>query len=207
LNRDVRHRAPFLLFIVGPAVLVALAVALRATRFVEGQESVSRRMLQYVPAARAAAESEGVELALLLAVASAESGGRADARSQPGAVGLMQLMPATAEELAERAGEPPPELDDGRTSLRLGARYLRQQMDRFADEPCARELALAAYIAGPGRVRGWLDERPLQTGRSSLGEWIPYSETRAYVRRVGEWERRYLRMLSQDAAHDSLAAE
>src|SRR5204863_74069 len=74
-------------------------------------------------------------------------------RRPAGAHGLKHVVPATAAHFAESAGEPRPVLTDARTSLRLGARYLRRQLDRFG----GKEQALAAYNAGPERVRAWLE--------------------------------------------------
>ncbi len=183
------------LFFGGPPFLMAAAVAIRMAGMVDGRVSVTERVLAHLPLVESAADAERVDLSLVLAVVSAESGGRADARSGAGAVGLMQLLPTTATELTDRAGEPEPDLLDAATSLRLGTRYLREQLDRFAGSPCARDLAVAAYNAGPTRVRGWLKREPLAAGRRELGNWVPYTETRRYVRRVREWERRYRRLL------------
>jgi soluble lytic murein transglycosylase len=178
------------LFFVGPAVLVAFAVSLRTARTVESYGAVMDRVLEHAAAARAASESEGVELPLICAVASAESGGRADARSGAGAVGLMQLMPSTAAEMARALGEPRPDLEDPATSLRLGARYLRRQLDRFGDSPCAKEMALAAYNAGPERVEEWRREGG-EPAPDTVLDWIRFGETRAFVRRVLDYEARY----------------
>ena len=183
-------RLAALLFFAGPVGLVALAVSLRTTRAVESYREVMDRVLAFEAAARAASAGEDVELALLYAVTSAESSGRADARSSAGAVGLMQLMGATAAELAESRGEPRPDLTDPATSLRLGARYLRIQLARFESTTSPKELALAAYNAGPGKVEEWI----ATGGEPAPGEavdWIRYGETRAFVRRVLDYEARY----------------
>jgi len=108
-----------------------------------------------------AATSAGIDPALLSAVAWSESGFRADARSGAGAVGLMQLMPATA------AGLGVDPLDPAQ-ALAGGARYLRTQLDRFGGRT---DLALAAYNAGPTAVR-------------KHGGIPPYPETQNYVSRV-----------------------
>lgn len=88
------------------------------------------------------AEQHQISPALLEALVWQESRWRSDARSPVGAIGLAQLMPATARDL----GVDP--LDTA-ANLAGGARYLRQQLDRFDGDV---ERALAAYNAGPGRV-------------------------------------------------------
>jgi soluble lytic murein transglycosylase-like protein len=109
-----------------------------------------------------AAGAAGVDPALVAAVARAESGFRADAGSPAGAQGLMQLMPSTA------AGLGVTDVHDPAQSLNGGARYLRQQLDRFGGDV---RLALAAYNAGPGAV-------------TRYGGVPPYEETQTYVTRV-----------------------
>jgi len=95
----------------------------------------------YAPAIHAIASRHGVDPRLLAAVVWAESAFRADAVSHGGAVGLSQLMPATARGIGVDPYDPIQNLDGG-------ARYLRAQLDRFGSV----ELAVAAYNAGPGRV-------------------------------------------------------
>ncbi len=179
-----------LIFFLGPALLVAAAVVMRTTRTVESYRAVMERVAVFRPVAEAAARSEGVELPLLLAVACAESGGRPAVRSAAGAVGLMQLVPGTAAEMAAAAGEPAPDLRDPGTSLRLGARYLRRQLDRFGGSASAKERALAAYNAGPDKVRAWVEGGAPDEPAAFLAS-IPYGETRHFVRRVEEFEARW----------------
>ncbi|MCE9634408.1 MAG: transglycosylase SLT domain-containing protein [Planctomycetes bacterium] len=178
-----------LAFFCGPIALVSLAVSARTAGFVDSREIVAARVRRFLPVAKLTSAAEGAPLALVLAVASVESSGLANVRSRSGAVGLMQLMPATADELAANRGEPTPTLTDPATSLRLGARYLARQLRAFATHGAAKDLALCAYNAGPGAVRRWVDEEPPPES-PPLGTWIParYGETRAYVRRVREWE-------------------
>lgn len=109
-----------------------------------------------------AARQTGIEPALIEAIAFVESGFDERARSPKGALGLMQLMPATA----TRFGVADPL--DPRQNLVGGARYLRELIDRFETLP----LALAAYNAGEGAVERHANTIP------------PYSETVAYVPRV-----------------------
>ena len=109
-----------------------------------------------------AAERNGIEPELLRALAQVESGFRVDAVSPAGAMGITQIMPATAEQLGLRHPF------DLQANLDAGATYLREQLDRFGGDV---SLALAAYNAGPGAV-----ERH--------GGLPPYDETRRFVARV-----------------------
>lgn len=118
---------------------------------------------------RVAAEEFNVDPALVRAVIHAESAFNAKALSPKGAQGLMQLMPATAEELGVRNAMAAHE------NIRGGANYLAQMLKRFDGDIT---LATAAYNAGPGAV-----------GRH--GGVPPYAETRAYVERVGILHQRY----------------
>jgi soluble lytic murein transglycosylase-like protein len=110
----------------------------------------------------AAATSNGVDPALLKGLVQQESGFDPNARSGAGAVGLTQLMPGTA------AGLGVTDPTDPVQSLQAGARYLREQLDRFGGD---ERLALAAYNAGPGAV-------------AKYGGVPPYAETQGYVNKV-----------------------
>jgi soluble lytic murein transglycosylase-like protein len=99
--------------------------------------------IELTPLIQQAAQHEGLDANLLRAVARQESGFRSCAVSQKGAMGLMQLMPATAQELGVRDPFDPAE------SLSSGARLLKQLLVRFGGDTA---LALGAYNAGPGRV-------------------------------------------------------
>jgi soluble lytic murein transglycosylase-like protein len=113
-----------------------------------------------------AAARFGLPGELVRAVIAAESDGRPDAVSSAGAVGLMQLMPATWAMLRARLGLGPDPFDPADNIL-AGAAYLRELLDRYGDPGF-----LAAYNAGPGRYEESLAGRPLP------------AETRAYVARI-----------------------
>ncbi len=117
---------------------------------------------------------------LLLGVAKQESRFTPAVRSPVGAVGLMQLMPDTASELA---GAPvsPAELEDPKRNAALGARYLADMLQQWRGNPL---LAVASYNAGPGAVQGWSDDPRLRTAPELWVEAIPYPETRLYVKKV-----------------------
>jgi len=110
----------------------------------------------------AAAASNGIDPSLLKGLVSQESGFDPNARSGAGAVGLTQLMPGTAAGLGVTNPLDPAQ------SLQGGAKYLREQLDRFGGD---EQLALAAYNAGPGAVQKY-------------GGVPPYAETQNYVTSV-----------------------
>jgi len=140
----------------------------------------------YYPLAHAAriveaARAAGVPASLLFGLIRQESVFTEDAKSRTGALGLMQVMPSTGRSLFRMEnGKGRPDLADPEANLRLGARYLRQLLDTFPDDTAA---ALAAYNAGPGRVRAWKKVSGLAPEDEFL-ESIPFSETRLYVKRV-----------------------
>ncbi len=106
-----------------------------------------------------------------------------DIRSSAGAIGIMQLMPATGQRTASELSLPwqgLPTLTDPASNIRLGTTYLGQMLKRFADN---RVAATAAYNAGPARVEKWLSGSGQLDARIWI-ENIPYNETRDYVRRV-----------------------
>ena len=102
-------------------------------------------------AAKAASE---LPRSLVNAVIHQESRGNANAVSPKGAQGLMQIMPATAKEIAAELGVTDYDLKDKETNQRFGEYYLAKQLKRFGTP----ELALAAYNAGPGKVQMWIEK-------------------------------------------------
>jgi len=131
-----------------------------------------------------------VETPLVLAVIRQESGFYVDAKSPAGARGLMQIMPATAKRVARNNRLPYNRArltQDSTYNLVIGQVYLSDMVRRFKG---SYALALAAYNAGPKRVKRWLrafgDPRKDNVDIIDWIEMIPYSETRNYVQRVLE---------------------
>jgi len=125
-----------------------------------------RPTLQGTPYAEiiaAAAQAHGVDPILVKALIQVESGYRPTARSPRGAVGLMQIMPATAREYNVRNPFDP------KANIEAGVKHLKALLDHFGKE--RTELALAAYNAGPGAVE-------------KFNGVPPYRETRDYVSRI-----------------------
>jgi len=140
--------------------------------------------LAYDEAFSRASRQTRIDDTLLYAVARQESAFNATIRSPAGALGLMQLMPATARETARRAGIPyqgTQDLLNPSTNVTLGSRYMRSMLDDFQQN---RILAAAAYNAGPARVRRWLRNMPAEVEHDLFVETIPFRETRQYVQNV-----------------------
>ena len=129
------------------------------------------------------AEKRSLDRSILYSIIRTESAFMTDARSPAGALGLMQIMPATGRETARRIGA---RLVNARALLEptknimIGSAYLKQMIERFGG---SFSLAAAAYNAGPHRVRKWLPK----SGCVPADIWIdtiPFTETRRYVRRA-----------------------
>lgn len=136
------------------------------------------------------AAAHGVDPYLIAAIIRVESNFATGKRSPKGAMGLMQLMPPTAEWIAKQEGN---ELDsverlkDPELNIRYGAWYLASLRRQFAGPELLEEDAVvrvaAAYNAGPGNVERWLAERQWD-GTWSDANRIPFGETRHYVHRI-----------------------
>jgi soluble lytic murein transglycosylase-like protein len=130
---------------------------------------------KYEPLLEQAAKEYALDLPLLKAVMAAESGFNPGAVSPRGAVGLMQVMPATAQRYgvqADRKKTVEQKLTDPKTNIRLAARYLHDLMRMFSGELA---LVLASYNAGEGAVQKYRNQVP------------PYPETRNYVKLVTQF--------------------
>jgi soluble lytic murein transglycosylase-like protein len=121
------------------------------------------------------AETYELHPALIHSIIAAESNYQADAISRKGAIGLMQLMPDTARELAVDPHQP----DE---NVLGGVKYLREMLERYRGKPDQLLRALAAYNAGPGAVDRY-DGLP------------PFAETQEYVAKV---VRSFLKMTEQE---------
>ena len=162
-----------------------LAVSSAAAWVVESEPDWylrTRYPLEYAHIVRGHARNHGLDPALLAAVVYVESRFDPNARSEAGAVGLMQLLPATAKGIAQRTGGTRfvvADLRDPEINVRYGSWYLDHLRDVYGET----RLALAAYHAGQGNVERWQ--------REGLG--IAFAETRAYVKEVERVRRVYER--------------
>ena len=165
-------------------VTALLGVVARLELYVQSAEPSwyyrLRYPLSYEQIVRGHARNYDLEPALLAAVIYQESKFETQARSDAGAVGLMQLRPETAKGIALRTGGSRFRVEDltnPEINVRYGSWYLRHLLDKYGDE----ETALAAFNAGQGNVDSWRRE----------GKGIAFAETRHYVDRVQELKRIY----------------
>ncbi|WP_282432807.1 lytic transglycosylase domain-containing protein [Desulfitobacterium metallireducens] len=141
----------------------------------EGSQPINLddRVLRWQKEIETAAEKYDIEPALIAAVIEQESGGEPEALSPVGAIGLMQLMPSTAELMGVNPYDPAQNIDGG-------AHYLQQQLESFGSV----QTALAAYNAGPGEAEN--------------GHWIKIPETLDYVQNVPVLIRKYERLWQEN---------
>ena len=130
--------------------------------------------------ADASTRDAGLELAWVYGLIRQESRFMPAARSHAGAGGLMQLMPGTAQWVADRLGEPwqAERVNDIATNMRYGSYYLRHVLDELGHPV----LATAGYNAGPRRALAWQADVPMPA--TQYVESIPFGETRDYVKKV-----------------------
>jgi soluble lytic murein transglycosylase len=141
-----------------------------------------RFLSPYGETVRPAAQNQSLDDAWVYGLMRQESRFITSAKSNVGASGLMQLMPATAKWVAKKIGLRDfshGRVNDTETNVLLGTSYMRLVMENLDNHPV---LASAAYNAGPGRAKKWRADRPLEG--AIYAETIPFSETRDYVKKV-----------------------
>jgi soluble lytic murein transglycosylase len=173
-----------LIFLLASFAIV-LTIALVSGRGLPAPLAGRLYPLHYESEIAGVAERYDLDPYLVAAVVKAESDFKPEAVSRAGAVGLMQVMPETANWISQRAdwaGPADPNLDDPRDNLELGTYYLSYLISMFDADV---GTALAAYNAGHGAVQSWLQQG--EETRVSL-EQIPFRETRDFVERVKRFE-------------------
>jgi len=144
------------------------------------------------------ARKQQIDPALAFALIRQESAFTADVRSHAGAMGLMQLMPRTARQVARNLGIKLPNrlaLTDASTNLKLGMSHLRKVLNRYQNNPV---LATAAYNAGEYRVKQWIPEQGIVPA-DIWTETMPFTETRNYVQNILVFTTIYEQRLGQQA--------
>ena len=147
------------------------------------------------------ANGSTIEQALVLSVIRQESAFYPDARSGAGAMGMMQLMPATAKRIAKQVGlhyAKSKLIDDPDFNMKLGQSYLSGLLESFDGSYI---LSLAAYNAGPRRAKAWIKANGAPNDQEvDAIDWvesIPFDETRNYIQRVMENLQVYRALLAE----------
>jgi soluble lytic murein transglycosylase len=187
-SRDRRRRAATLLA-VGLVALVGGLIAL--PYLLRAPDAVRQAVypLRYEEIIREESLRYGLEPAFVAGVIYAESKFQPDATSPKGAYGLMQILPDTADFIAERSGIEG-DFRDPETNLRMGIWYLDYLDGRYLSD---ERLMLAAYNSGEGRVDAWISDEGFD-----IGEDIPFQETREYVERVLEARQTYAELYGRN---------
>ena len=182
--RRRRQRRRTLLAIFASALIVLIALGAWALLGRDGAD-LSRYPMTYAPEIRAAAAEFSLDPAYVASVVLAESSFDAEAVSSVGAIGLMQIMPATGEWIAGKLEDEPfdvQRLYQPEVNLRYGCWYLRFLLDRYDGD---MYTASTAYHQGQGRVDQWLeDPQYSQDGRTLTA--ISSAVTDTYVNRIME---------------------
>ncbi|UVI28480.1 lytic transglycosylase domain-containing protein [Paenibacillus spongiae] len=176
-------------------VFLVLVLALLVVLFFNS-EWISRWMypIHYKDDIRISADNYKLEPQLLAAVIRTETNYEPGKESKKGAVGIMQIMPDTADWIVEKSGF------DGVTrdslkhradlGIEMGAWYLNWLNKQFKGNQVA---VIAAYNAGPGAVKRWMTEGKWDGELSTISD-IPYGETRHYVQRVHYYYKKYKKL-------------
>jgi soluble lytic murein transglycosylase len=191
--RALRRRLGFLLAVAFAAVVVGAAIAPWADKAVK-EVSLPLRHDDII---RQQAADKDLDPALIAGVIYAESHFR-DQTSHAGAKGLMQLMPETADYIAEKSGGTAfvqGDLATPQVNIAYGSWYLRYLLQKYEGREV---LALAAYNAGEGKVDEWAAAASANGETFRAADHIPFAETRHYVERVLDARERYRRTYARE---------
>jgi soluble lytic murein transglycosylase len=191
--RVLRRRLGFLAAAAFAGLVVAAAVAPWADKAVQEV----KLPLRHDDIIRQQAEDKDLDPALIAGVIYAESHFR-DQTSHAGAKGLMQLMPRTADYIAEKSGGTAfvqGDLATPQVNIAYGSWYLRYLLEKYDG---SEVLALAAYNAGEGKVDEWAAAATAGGESFRAADHIPFAETRHYVRNVLDARVRYRRTYARE---------
>lgn len=177
-------------------IVVILLLAIVASLYAMSTARKASYPVRYQEIAEQKAEQYDLPLSLVMAVIRTESSFQADAVSNVGAVGLMQIMPDTGRWIAGKLGwedYTDAMLTDPEKNIELGCWYLRFLMDRFEGDMTA---VLAGYNAGHNRVAQWLQD-PANTQDGKL-VYVPHPDAEEYVERVLYAQTKYQEIYQMD---------
>jgi soluble lytic murein transglycosylase len=146
--------------------------------------------IRYKQEIKAVSANVGMDPYLVAAVIRVESNYKPDLESHKGAVGIMQVMPDTAQWMMEREGFRQytlADLQDPKVNIKVGTAYLHYLLHQFDQNDV---IAVASYNAGQGNVNKWLSNQ-IWDGKLSSIDQIPFWETRKYVSKVMYYYKKY----------------
>ncbi len=196
-NKEQTRRERIALFAGILCLMLAFSVY-----FLSQREDIQRKFIYPYPYQEITlkyAEKYGVDSSLVAGVIMSESKFNHKVHSDKGAVGLMQLMPETAQSISENLGEgicTEEELHEPDRNIRYGTWYLSSLAEEFQGNEV---LMLAAYNAGRGNVHSWMEEYGWEYDFSSIDE-IPFSETKGYVRDVLNNQAKYKQLYRENTS-------
>ncbi|AHF06569.1 lytic transglycosylase domain-containing protein [Desulfitobacterium metallireducens] len=168
----------FLIFIIGIGSLLQMPLAQKIFYPYPYRPTVEKYAREY-----------GVDPYLVIAVIRAESSFMPQSESHKGALGLMQLMPNTASDIAEKMDDKSftqEELKDPEKNIQYGTWYLANLQKEFNNIA----LTVAAYNGGRGHVKEWISTQQIDPNNLQIAD-IPFQETRQYVQRVLQFYDKY----------------
>lgn len=137
--------------------------------------------MKYSMEVETAGEKFGIDKAIIYAVINVESRFKKNAKSNRGAIGLMQIMPSTADEVSKKCNLGEYDLLDESDNITIGTCYLATLLSRFED----LKVALCAYNAGPAKVEKWLHSADFSDDGKTLKK-IPFPETNNYIKKINK---------------------
>ncbi len=175
-------------------VSLSLVIGYFASQLWENAEKKAYPLV-YSDFVESSSSSFGVPKKIVYAVIKTESDFDSTAQSSAGAIGLMQIAPATFEEISGKLGDSYEKgmMYDPETNIRYGTYYLSYLYRYFGDW----NVVFAAYNAGMGTVSGWLDDSSCTDSEGNLVN-IPFPETEQYVKKVNDAINKYIDLYGEE---------
>lgn len=155
-------------------ILITIIIARKAIITINYPQKYSEYVEKY-------SKENGIEKELIYAMIKAESHFKQDVISNKEAIGLMQILESTAQEVAKELEieVTKEEIIKPETNIALGTKYLSKLIEKYGDT----KLAIAAYNAGIGNVDSWIEKGTIKKDGTDI-ENIPFKETNNYVRKI-----------------------